>query len=233
MAKRSDPLIDRLDLESSERWSARLLAEEETLDRRSLWRLGWWGVGSVAAVIVAVMASQSSLGSRRDQVAALDLARQSQQIASVAKETQSEARRLASAIDTLNSDRDRLYSRVTVLEQGLDSVTGSIARQNSAAGSPPASRSSSLELQSAAQDPPVAAAPATTLASLTDKPRDVPTRQPESAPAASIASSETKAANAPAAAPAMPLMPSRSMMAPPDPAAAKLTEPEQPPAVIT
>ena len=32
-------------------------------------------------------------------------------------------------IDTLNSDRDRLYSRVTVLEQGLDSVTGAIARQ--------------------------------------------------------------------------------------------------------
>ena len=75
---------------------------------------------------------------RRDQVAAADLARQSQQIQSVAKESQNETRRLASAIDTLNGDRDRLYSRVTVLEQGLDSVTGAIARQNPAAASPQA-----------------------------------------------------------------------------------------------
>ena len=49
---------------------------------------------------------------RRDQLAAADLARQAQQIQSVAKESQNETRRLASAIDTLNGDRDRLYSRV-------------------------------------------------------------------------------------------------------------------------
>ena len=85
-----------------------------------------------AAVILAVMANQSSLGLKRDQVAAADLTRQAQQIQVVARETQNEARRLAAAIDTLNSDRDRLYSRVTGLEQGLDSVTGAIARQGSA-----------------------------------------------------------------------------------------------------
>src|SRR3954452_15257614 len=165
MAKRSDPLIDRLDLESSEGWSARLLAEEETLDRRSLRRLGWWGVGSVAAVIIAVMASQSSLGWRRDQVAAVDLARQSQQLASVAKESQNEARRLASAIDTLNSDRDRLYSRVTVLEQGLDSITGSIARQSWAATIPQAGivASGISGTQPLSQAAPVAGAPVTTV----------------------------------------------------------------------
>ena len=76
------------------------------------------------------MANQTSLGWRREQVAAADLARQAQQIQSVARESQVETRRLASAIDTLNGDRDRLYSRITVLEQGLDSVTGAIARQN-------------------------------------------------------------------------------------------------------
>ena len=78
-------------------------------------------------MIVALLASQSSIGLRRDQVVAADLVRQSQQIQSVARESQNETRRLASAIDTLNSDRDRLYARVTVLEQGLDSVTGAIA----------------------------------------------------------------------------------------------------------
>ena len=96
------------------------------------------GRGRGGAVTLAVMANQSSLGWRREQVAAADLARQAQQIQSVARESQNETRRLASAIDTLNGDRDRLYSRVTVLEQGLDSVTGAIARQNSNSMGPPA-----------------------------------------------------------------------------------------------
>ena len=218
MAKDRDNLADGFDTDNSGGWLTGFLAEEDDLDRRSLWRLGSWGVGSVAAVIIAVMASQSSIGARRDQIAAADLTRQSQQIQSVAKDSQTEARRLASAIDTLNGDRDRLYSRVTVLEQGLDSVTGSIAHQNSAAGSPQAGPSllNVLEPQLASlyPPPPAAAAPATTVAALTEKPRDAAPRQPESAPAT-------------------PLMPSKSIMAPPDPAAAKLIEPEQPPAVIT
>jgi hypothetical protein len=210
MAKDRDNLADGFDTDNS----AGFLAEEDDLDRAALWRLGSWGVGSVAAVVVAVMASQSSIGARRDQIASADLVRQSQQIQSVAQENQTEARRLASAVDTLNGDRDRLYSRVTVLEQGLDSVTGSIARQNSAAGSPQAGPSllNALEQPTFLNPPP--AAPATTVAALTGKPRDVAPRQPEPTSA-------------------MPLMPSRSMMAPPDPAAAKLIVPDQPPEIIT
>ena len=227
MAKVRDNVADRFDTDNSGGWLAGFLAEEDDLDRRSLWRLGSWGVGSVAAVVVAVMASQSSIGAHRDQIAAADLALQSQQIQSVAKDSRTEARRLASAIDTLNGDRDRLYSRVTVLEQGLDSVTGSIARQNSAAGSPQAGPSllSALEQPAFLTPPPAAAAPATTVAALTEKPRDAAPRQPGSNAAQD---SET-----PAATPATPLMPSRSMMAPPDPAATKLTVPEQPPEIIT
>jgi hypothetical protein len=228
MARGPDHLAEGFDADNPGGWLSGFLAEEDDLDRRSLWRLGSWGVGSVAAVVVAVMASQSSIGARRDQIASADLARQGQQIQSVAKDSQSEARRLASAIDTLNGDRDRLYSRVTVLEQGLDSVTGSIARQSSATGSPQpaAARLSASEPPSSPPEPaPVAAAPATTVAALTDKPREVATRQPEAVPANSTAST--------AATPAMPLMPSKSMMAPPDPAAAKLIVPEQPPEIIT
>ena len=105
----------------------------DEFDRRALWRLGSWGVGAVGAVIVAVMANQHSLSFRRDQIAASDLARQAQQIQLVARESQGETRRLAATIETLNSDRDRLYSRVTTLELGLDSVTGAIARQSNAA----------------------------------------------------------------------------------------------------
>jgi hypothetical protein len=211
MAAKPDSLREGFDADDTGGW----LAGENDLDRSALWRLGWWGVGSVAAVIVAVMASQSSIGHRRDQIAASDLARQSQQIASVAKDSQTEARRLASAIDTLNGDRDRLYSRVTVLEQGLDSVTGSIARQNFVAGWPQTAMPGLGEAQAA----PVAAAPATTVAALADKAREAATRQPVQ-PASS-------------ATPATPLMPAKSMMAPPDPAATKFVVPEQPPEVIT
>src|SRR5271156_2498791 len=105
------------------------LAEEEELDRPALLRLGTWGAAAVGAVIAALIVNPSGSGLRREQLATADLARQSQQMQSLAKESQNETRRLASAIDTLNGDRDRLFSRVGVLEQGLDSVTGAIARQ--------------------------------------------------------------------------------------------------------
>src|ERR1700719_281538 len=131
MAKDSDQLAGAFEKDKAGVLSG-LFAEENDFDRRSLWRIGSWGVGTVVAVTLAVMANQTSLGWRREQVAAADLARQAQQIQSLARESQVETRRLASAIDTLSGDRDRLYSRVTTIEQGLDSVTGAIARQSSA-----------------------------------------------------------------------------------------------------
>jgi hypothetical protein len=141
-----------------------LLAEENELDRRTLWRIGSWGAGATAAVILAVMANQSSLGVKREQVATADITRQAQQIQLVARESQSDARRLAAAIDTLNSDRDRLYARVTGLEQGLESITGAIARQGSAAASPPVAHMEPPAAQNPQPQPPVApvaTAPAT------------------------------------------------------------------------
>ena len=106
------------------------------------------------AVILAVMANQSSLGVKREQVAAVDMTRQAQQIQLVARESQSDARRLAAAIDTLNSDRDRLYARVTGLEQGLDSVTGAIARQGSGSASPPVTHAEPPAAQNPQPSPP-------------------------------------------------------------------------------
>jgi hypothetical protein len=130
MATDSNHLTGGFDNENTGGFLTGLLAEEDYFDRRMLWRLGSWGAVAVGAVILAVFTNQSSIGLRRDQVAAAEFARQSQQIQIVAKESQNEARQLASAIETLNSDRDRLYARVTVLEQGLESMTGAIARQN-------------------------------------------------------------------------------------------------------
>jgi len=171
LARKPDHLAD-FEADDTGGVLSNLLADEDELDRRALWRLGSWGVAATVAVVLAVMASQSSFDLKREQVAAADLARQAQQIQLVARETHNEARRLAAAIDTLNGDRDRLYSRVTSLEQGLDSVTGAVARQGSAPASPPVANQ---EPPAAAQNPqpspapaPVATAPATTTA--TDKP---------------------------------------------------------------
>jgi hypothetical protein len=228
MAKNTDHLARSFEIENTGGLLTGFLAEEDELDRHALWRLGSWGAASVGAVIVALLASQSSFALRRDHVAASDLVRQSQQIQAVARESQNETRRLASAIDTLSSDRDRLYSRVTVLEQGLDSVTGAIARQNSAPASaqPVPVSSPTAETQQASQSPapaPTASPVATTIAATAEKPR---TTLPEQTPA--VASSAAQgSSNAPAATPATPLMASKSIMAPPDSAAGKLIEPEE------
>src|SRR4051812_23886739 len=111
MARNTDDLAGSLDAENTGGLLTGFLAEEEEFDRPALWRLGSWGAASVGAVILALYANQSSIGLRREQIATADLLRQSQQLQSTAKESQNETRRLASAIDTLNSDRDRLYSR--------------------------------------------------------------------------------------------------------------------------
>ena len=51
MATDRDQWADNLSGDSGG-WLTGFLAEEDEFDRRSLWRLGSWGVGSVAAVIV-------------------------------------------------------------------------------------------------------------------------------------------------------------------------------------
>jgi hypothetical protein len=133
MAKKND---HDFATENTEGVLSGFLADEEQLDRRGMFRLGTWGAASVGAVIVAVLANQSSLRLRHDEIAAADLSRQARQIQTAARETENETRRLASAVDTLNGDRDRMYTRLSTLEQGLESVTGAIAKQKNAATTP-------------------------------------------------------------------------------------------------
>src|SRR5205085_2463155 len=183
------------------------------------------------AVLLAVYASQFWIGLRREQVAAVDLAQQAQQITSLAREIQNENRRLASAIDTLNGDRDRLYSRVTVLEQGLDSITGAIARQSLAA---PASQAAPVPVMAMTEPQPAAAlnptpapgwSPVVTAVEKTPEKPAMETAAPEQAVAVSSAAQKTSTTAA--LAPSAPLVAAKSIMAPPDGAAAKLIEPDK------
>lgn len=173
MAKKNDHLAD-FATENTGGMLTGFLADEEHLDRRAMLRLGTWGAASVGAIIVALLANQSSLRLRHDELAAADLSRQAQQIQSIARESQNETRRLASAIDTLNSDRDRTFTRLSTLEQGLDSVTGAIARQSSATP-PPAPAASTT---SAA---PTAAAPASAAPSAPQPAAEAAAPAPEAA----------------------------------------------------
>jgi len=189
LAKKPDNLAD---FEADDAGGALggLLAEENELDGRTLWRIASWGVGATGAVVLAVMANQSSIGIKRDHVAAADLTRQTQQIQVFARDTQNEARRLAAAIDTLNNDRDRLYARVTGLEHGLDSVTGAVARQGSAPASPPAEAQVAPGPTPSPAVAPVATAPAT------DKSATVATAEPGPVYSAAKDAAKTDAAKA-------------------------------------
>ena len=222
MARKSDHLAG-FEAEDTGGLFSSLLADEDEFDRRrTLWRVACWGGGALAAIAIAVIASQSSLGWRREQAATSDLVQQANRLQAVARESQNEARRLAAAIDTLNSDRDRLYTRVTVLEQGLDSVTGAIARQNAAAAAPAAIQS---DPQPFAPTPAPAIAPAATKPAA---PSEKATAAASAEPAPAGTSAVKDVPTRPAAMPTTPLVESKSMMAPPDPAAGKLIEPAKP-----
>jgi hypothetical protein len=139
MPKDNDHRVASLTGTDTSGWLASLLAEEDAFDRRVLWRLGTWAFCAVGALAAAVLTAQSSTSLRGERTASAELTRQAQQIQWIAKESQNETRRLSAAVDTLNNDRDRLYSRVTVVEQSLDSVTGSIGKQANASPPPSAS----------------------------------------------------------------------------------------------
>jgi len=222
LAKKSDHLAG-FEAEDTGGLFSTLLAEEDGLDRRgTMWRLAAWGAGTVAAVVIALMVSQTSLGWRRDQSATAELVQQAGRLQAAARESQNEARRLAAAIETLNGDRDRLYTRVTVLEQNLESVTGAISRQRVHAP-PPAQPDAHA---AAAQAPSPAVTPAATAPSApSEKPAAKPSAETD---AASVAAPAKNAAAKPAATHAPPLVEATSMMAPPDPAAGKLIEPAKP-----
>jgi hypothetical protein len=234
MAKDPDRLAASFEPESTGFLSG-FLADEDAFDRRAMWRVGLWAGASVGAVVLAVYASHSSIASRRDQLAPADLARQEQQIQSIANESQNERRRLASAIETLNGDRDRLYYRVTALEQGLESMTGAIAKQSAALSPPsaqppaPAMTEPQTTAQSQAPAPPPVVSPVATVPKTPerppapDKPPSEVATTPEQAPAA-VSSMAPKTSTQAATASSTSLIATKSLMAPPDAAAGKLIE---------
>jgi hypothetical protein len=128
MPRKSDPLSDSFGTDDADGWLGGIVADEDDLDRQTLWRLGLWGAAAVGALTLGILSGQLPVNAQRTQLAADDFAGRAKQVESKVQESQLEARRLAAAIETLHGDRDRLFSRLSNLEQGLDVITGSIKK---------------------------------------------------------------------------------------------------------
>lgn len=112
---------------------------------RGLLRLAGWGGLATAAVLLAVFAANSNgrfqrPGADLQAARAAELAKaeaaKAAQLARIAA-TEDETRRLTEMVRALTTDRERLVTRVSVLERKLDDVTGSIKKQQAAAAPPP------------------------------------------------------------------------------------------------
>src|SRR5262245_23868665 len=121
----------------AQRYGTLLLQQGQALDMRALLRLALWGAATAAALSVAVLAARTDVGSQRIAFAMTGRASQpdlqqraiNSQLAARTAETESEARRLADALRALTVDRDRLLTRLTLIERNVEDVTGSIKRQ--------------------------------------------------------------------------------------------------------
>jgi hypothetical protein len=115
-------------------------AAKRSFTMRALWRLACWGGVAGAALSVAVLAGRTEVGSDRVQVAIASLSGRPSQISQAAAQVarrsfdaEGETKRLSDAVRILATDRDRLTTRLTALEQNLDDVTGSVTKELAAA----------------------------------------------------------------------------------------------------
>jgi len=112
------------------------LSAREDFDLQGLVRLAGWGAAAAAALMLAVFATRSELGTRRmaavfgpgSAAQTVRLQAEPSPVATRTAELEFETRQMAAAVRSLSADRDRLLARVTVLERSLDDVTGSIPR---------------------------------------------------------------------------------------------------------
>ena len=171
MSVDSDRWADSFVVQKGRRNTRRILADEGPFEFRALTQIGAWGVGSIAAVVIAILSYQSKTADDQQQASIQDIVnQQAAHISQVAKDADAMTRRLSLAIEQLNHDRDRLYGRVTTMETALATVQSAIpafAKGATIAGVPadgatPAKPAAPAKV--AANTPPLATLPAVQLA---------------------------------------------------------------------
>jgi len=136
---------------------------------QGLLRLAGWGVAATAALLLVVMAANSGSGRERlsaafagingtrDAEAAKAEAAQAAQLARLAA-NEADTRRLIEIVRSLAGDRERLLTRLSAIERGLEDVTGSIQKQAAAPPPPPPAAAPEPPQKTAAVPPAVAPA---------------------------------------------------------------------------
>lgn len=94
-----------------------------------LWRMTLWGATAATALLVAVLTTRSEPGSAR--IAALFSVHDGSktQVARGPLDTQAQTRQLADAVRNLTRDNSELKSRLAAVEQNVNDITGSVAKQ--------------------------------------------------------------------------------------------------------
>lgn len=162
-------MIDRrLVIRARDRWPE----PQRPVTMQSLWRLVLWGSTAATAILAASLSGRDAIGTQRvaaalaslerPAVALLQSAPQAGASAQSRQDAEAETKRLTDAINDLAADNGKLKTRVAALEQSVDDVTGSIARQ-----SEPAKASGGPAAAWPADDQPAADTPADVAALVT------------------------------------------------------------------
>ncbi len=96
---------------------------------RPLWRLALWGATAAGALLIAVFASRSEVGSQRVGVMLASLSGGKPTAAVHSFDAEAETRKLSTAMRGLAVESGQLAFRVTAVERNMEDVTGSITRQ--------------------------------------------------------------------------------------------------------
>ena len=97
---------------------------------RHLWRMTLWAATAACALLVAVLASRSEVGT--DRIAAVFPSGHRHATAQATTppfDAQAETRRLADAIRDLGSENAQLRAQLAALQQNLGDITGSVTKQ--------------------------------------------------------------------------------------------------------
>ncbi len=117
--------------------SATILADDdEKFDTRAIIRLAAWGVCALVSVVLAVFAATTDIGGKRINAALAAITSPPGEFASVATAqllartvaAEREARRAAETAIAIGADRERMATRINVLERDLGDVHVSAAR---------------------------------------------------------------------------------------------------------
>jgi hypothetical protein len=122
------------------------IAAKAAVAMHQLRRQALWGCAAAGALLLAVFASRTEIGSHRAAIVLASLnwassaalgpgqvsAAAAGQSAAPAFETDGAAGQLAHTVRALSEDRDRMMTRLAAIEHNLDDITGSIANQTEA-----------------------------------------------------------------------------------------------------